>query len=184
MKKNILILISLILIALFVLTACNSTNKDANSPDSNDTSTVIIETKPAVEIIAYTTRRFYQDSFAHSFRVKLLWKESYFLREANELSRAYIRYKLSTDTDEEYHYPTPIGTILTTNDNKEGFSSFAPNTYVYFGFEYYDVQRPVFDKKITIEVYSIERSSSYPTTKTEIVLDTYTLNLIPLSSND
>lgn len=181
MKKNILILISLIIIALFILTACNSTNKDANSPDSNDTSTVIIETKPAVEIIAY---HFYQDSFAHSFRVKLLWKESYFLREANGLSSASIRYKLSTDTDEEYHYPTPIGTILTTNDNKEGYSSFAPNTYVYFGFEYYDVQRPVFDKKITIEIYSIERSSLYPTTKTEVVLDTYTLNLIPPTSND
>lgn len=181
MKKNIVFMISLILIALFVLTACNSTNKDANSLDSNDTSTVIIETKPAVEIIAY---HFYQDSFAHSFRVKLLWKESYFLREANGLSSASIRYKLSTDTDEEYHYPTPVGTILTTNDNKEGYSSFAPNTYVYFGFEYYDVQRPVFDKKITIEVYTIERSSSYPTTKTEIVFDTYTLNLIPPTSND
>ena len=179
MKKNIVFMISLILIALFVVTACDSTNKEASISNSNN-----IETKPAVEIIAYTTRCFYQDSFAHSFRVKLLWKESYFLREANELSRAYIRYKLSTDTDGEYHYPTPIGTILTTNDNKEEYSSFAPNTYVYFGFEYYDVQRPVFDKKITIEVYYVEATSLYPPTTTKIVLDSYTLDLIPLSSND
>lgn len=164
MKKTVILMLIVLLLCSVLLFACNKNDDNC-------------------QVIAYESNilSYRGDTYEHSFTIKALWKESYFVQEVNQ-KPVHMRCTLSSN--KEYSRQTEtIGTWLVTQDNQTGYpASFAPNTYIYFTITYYDIQRPVFDAQLTIEFYNVE-ASMYSDAQTVTILDTYTIKLAPPSSN-